>query len=144
MAVGIWDQAGEYIEIFPSHDPDKLDAGLALELAVERTRDGVLAAARAICPNVDPVAGEEYIQALEDALATYDAAVAEYRAHDDRAVPVAMVCRECGCTDTDACVVRVEGQTVTCWWVEEDLCYGCAEPASKIEGPNSDHRNRAV
>ena len=35
-------------------------------------------------------------------------------------------CRECGCTDMDACA---EG----CWWVAEDLCSNCA-PARKKEG----------
>jgi len=84
-ARALWDPEGEFLELLPLHDPDAQDHGLTLELAVDRTRDGVLDAARAICPNVDAVAGDEYIHALEDALAAYDAAVAELRAHDDRA-----------------------------------------------------------
>ncbi len=31
-------------------------------------------------------------------------------------------CRECGCTDFDACVHPEHG---ACWWVEPDLCSHC-------------------
>lgn len=31
-------------------------------------------------------------------------------------------CRECGCTDFDACVHAEHG---ACWWVEPDLCSHC-------------------
>ena len=71
---------GKRVMLLPSHDPDRQDHGLALELAVDRTRDGVIDAARQICPNVDAVSGDDYIYALEDALAAYDAAVAANRA----------------------------------------------------------------
>jgi len=29
-------------------------------------------------------------------------------------------CRECGCTDAEACLSG-------CWWAEEDLCSSCAD-----------------
>ena len=83
MAIIAQDGDGKRYTIFPSHDPDQQDHGQFERQAVDRTRDGVIDAARQICPNVDAVSGEEYIQALEDALAAYDAAVAENRAHDE-------------------------------------------------------------
>lgn len=33
--------------------------------------------------------------------------------------PIVARCRQCGCTDADACD---DG----CWWVEQDLCSSCA------------------
>lgn len=126
--------------VFPSHDPDKQDEELALELAAEQARDAVIAAARQICPNVLPAKGEGYIEALEDALATLDAAVKAADAHSST-VAVA-VCRECGCTEEDACVVRVPDQAgaLTCWWVEDGLCSACGGQAERLVGPNDDHR----
>lgn len=38
------------------------------------------------------------------------------------ATPMVARCRECGCTDTQACD---EG----CWWVEPDLCSNCVAVA---------------
>jgi hypothetical protein len=35
-------------------------------------------------------------------------------------------CRVCGCTDTNACVDPEHGP---CWWIEQDLCSHCGEPA---------------
>ena len=35
-------------------------------------------------------------------------------------------CRECGCTQTQACV----DERGPCWWVEDDLCSHCAGPAA--------------
>lgn len=40
------------------------------------------------------------------------------------------VCRVCGCTDTNACMVQLEQQDgaiveTPCWWVDPDLCSGC-------------------
>lgn len=32
------------------------------------------------------------------------------------------VCRECGCSDNDACIHPVHGN---CYWVEDDLCSHC-------------------
>lgn len=36
------------------------------------------------------------------------------------------VCRECDCTDLNACVVDRKGTRYACFWVEEDLCSFCA------------------
>lgn len=33
-----------------------------------------------------------------------------------------MSCRECGCTDDDACIT----DTGPCAWAEDDLCTACA------------------
>lgn len=62
------------------------------------------------------------------------------------------VCRGCGCTDDDGCLVLsprsdlgsrpwgMEANATGCWWVEDDLCCGCAEPARLLRGPVADHR----
>jgi hypothetical protein len=60
------------------------------------------------------------------------------------------VCRGCGCTDDDGCLVDIGswfGQPwqVGCHWAEVDdergwLCSGCAEPARRVRGPVVDHR----
>lgn len=83
---------GKRVMLLPSHDPDRQDHGLALELAVDRTRDGVIDAARAfearwrIGTGIDaPTCNKA--DALVEALAAYDAAVAENRAHDSRVQP---------------------------------------------------------
>ncbi len=34
-------------------------------------------------------------------------------------------CRECGCTEFDACVVDRAGTRYACFWVEADLCSFC-------------------
>jgi len=38
-------------------------------------------------------------------------------------------CRECGCTDSAACLVA----GVPCMWVEADLCSGCASVSQLLE-----------
>lgn len=43
------------------------------------------------------------------------------RAH--QAKPKARACRECGCTEDNACQTEVGGP---CHWVEKDLCSACA------------------
>ncbi len=45
------------------------------------------------------------------------------------------VCRVCGCTDDNACIVEGgEGEDIisTCYWVEADLCSACAECTAPI------------
>lgn len=44
-----------------------------------------------------------------------------------RAIYMPGVCRECGCTEDEACVDDVTGDP--CFWVEPDLCSACAEEA---------------
>lgn len=39
--------------------------------------------------------------------------------------PPPRACRECGCTDDQACVDAISGDP--CCWVEDDLCSVCAE-----------------
>lgn len=43
-------------------------------------------------------------------------------------LPVPRSCRQCGCTDTHACV----DDRGPCWWVEADLCSHCATPAGAL------------
>lgn len=46
----------------------------------------------------------------------------------ERAIPGVRSCRECGCTDVDACVVGVDvitGAPIGCSWAEPDLCTAC-------------------
>ena len=38
-----------------------------------------------------------------------------------------MKCRNCGCTDED-CHCYIVHTGTPCWWVEPDLCSGCAGP----------------
>lgn len=51
---------------------------------------------------------------------------------DDQAIDLpypphmAGVCRECGCTDDNACVLGDDDDAYPCHWVEDDLCSGCA------------------
>lgn len=58
-----------------------------------------------------------------------------------------MVCRVCGCTNDNGCLVDAEGgvpdvvaifqldsDEAVCWWVESDLCSGCAYGIT-IRGP---------
>lgn len=40
------------------------------------------------------------------------------------------VCRECGCTEDEACVDDVTGDP--CFWVEPDLCSACAEDVELV------------
>ena len=45
------------------------------------------------------------------------------------------VCRVCGCTDYNACIVEGgEGEDIisTCYWIEADLCSACAEKESTV------------
>ena len=46
-------------------------------------------------------------------------------------------CRQCGCTEDDACIVdgRIDGQHDGCHWVEPDLCSACAFPETRVRGP---------
>jgi hypothetical protein len=40
-------------------------------------------------------------------------------------------CRECGCTENNACVLMIEDRAAHgCRWVEEDLCSACVPGAS--------------
>jgi len=54
------------------------------------------------------------------------------------------VCRECGCTSDDACLMHapfeLDREYVGCWWVERDLCAGCMFPDHRLAGPKMDHR----
>lgn len=63
--------------------------------------------------------------------------------------PAPRVCRGCGCTDEDGCLVLArsgvaKGQLresyTGCWWVADDLCSGCAYPQRRVRGPRVDHR----
>ena len=38
-------------------------------------------------------------------------------------------CRECGCTERNACI-NIDGET--CAWAEEDLCTFCAEEKTSL------------
>lgn len=63
--------------------------------------------------------------------------------------PAPRVCRGCGCTDEDGCLVEIGfafGQpwAAGCSWVEDDLCSGCAEPERRVRGPVVDHRSAAA
>lgn len=53
------------------------------------------------------------------------------------------VCRGCGCTEADACLVQVGHHITGCWWAEADLCIACKEPERKVNGPLRDRRKRA-
>ena len=46
-----------------------------------------------------------------------------------------LACRQCGCTETNACLVRSRGQLVGCSWASADLCTACAHPEIKASGP---------
>lgn len=60
------------------------------------------------------------------------------------------VCRVCGCSFDNACLVDltgyeefrgIRGPYPTCWWVEPDLCSGCAYGITvrgpvRVEGTN--------
>ena len=99
MAVGIRDDSGAFLELFPSHDPDRMDAGLALEVARDKAQDALNAAVRSLRDHEAAwhKPGEEFNwsewtlqsgflkQDLWDRLNDYDAAVAALAAHDDRA-----------------------------------------------------------
>lgn len=95
MAIIAQDGNGKRYTILPSHDPDQQDHGLALELAVDRTREGVIDAARTVeghythlGTNNDLLGLLTLIRTgLRPALAGYDAAVAENRAHDSLVQP---------------------------------------------------------
>jgi hypothetical protein len=43
-------------------------------------------------------------------------------------------CRQCGCTENDACVHPKYGP---CWWVEDDLCSHCKNWPGQSTRPNS-------
>ncbi len=49
------------------------------------------------------------------------------------------VCRECGCTEDDGCLVDGGFGVVACSWREPDLCDGCALGIT-IRGPVEDRR----
>lgn len=58
--------------------------------------------------------------------------------------PAPRVCRGCGCTDEDGCLVEIgfafgSAWIVGCSWVERDLCSGCKEPERRVRGPVVDH-----
>jgi hypothetical protein len=54
----------------------------------------------------------------------------------ERAYPadLALVCRECGCTDDDACLDEDGGP---CSWVEANLCSACAPRTLKGTVPHA-------
>jgi hypothetical protein len=61
------------------------------------------------------------------------------------------ICKECGCTETDACVVEdIDGSQRGCSWTLEvsgkvrNICDGCRPTFGelKIHGPRRDHRRR--
>ena len=48
-------------------------------------------------------------------------------------------CRECACTEQNGCIVSAWDpvnliHVMTCWWVEPDLCSGCAYGIT-VRGP---------
>lgn len=50
------------------------------------------------------------------------------------AIPEPRACRECGCTDTRACVLVIGGeQRGRCQWLEYDLCSACTPKAQNRE-----------
>lgn len=51
--------------------------------------------------------------------------------------PTVQACRQCGCTETDACTVQVHGQLQGCSWASADLCTACGTPEIKVAGPRS-------
>lgn len=58
------------------------------------------------------------------------------------------ICRQCGCTDEDGCLVQgglfAGFDLVGCSWVEPALCSGCAQPILRVRGPMIDHRPGAA
>jgi hypothetical protein len=52
----------------------------------------------------------------------------------------AAVCRVCGCTTDDACIMQQGDFLGGCWWVEDDLCSGCTGEHERVRGPLRDHR----
>lgn len=66
-------------------------------------------------------------------------------------MPAQRVCRGCGCTDEDGCLVRPRGlfamfgdeELTGCSWVEADLCSGCRWPEDRERGPVVDRRSPA-
>lgn len=54
------------------------------------------------------------------------------------------VCRGCGCTDEDGCLVEdpseLDRAYAGCHWVERDLCSGCKWPEHRLSGPLRDRR----
>lgn len=55
----------------------------------------------------------------------FDIAVLAHLAADpaEATGPQPRLCRECACSENDACIDR---HGSGCWWVEEDLCIACA------------------
>ena len=48
----------------------------------------------------------------------------------DALSPTVRACRECGCTDDDACVLVIAGRAkAACMWIEYDLCSACTPKA---------------
>lgn len=50
-----------------------------------------------------------------------------------KAKPKVQKCRECGCTDDNACVDEETGET--CTWAEDDLCSFCKDRMTAAENP---------
>jgi hypothetical protein len=79
--------------LFPSHDPDLLDEGLALEMAIDQSVAALVAAVRAERDYLMSVVDENddggrraiYEQRVFDALDAYDAAVKANSEHDSYA-----------------------------------------------------------
>lgn len=43
------------------------------------------------------------------------------------------VCRECGCTDAQACeTMGPDAQVTHCYWVDDDLCSTCVKPGLEV------------
>lgn len=43
-----------------------------------------------------------------------------------------MFCRECGCTDDQACAVGLPGHEVGCHWVAPFLCSACRDEGIRL------------
>ena len=52
-----------------------------------------------------------------------------------KAKPKVQTCRECGCTDDNACVDKGTGDT--CGWAEDNLCTFCKDKEATPSGPGS-------
>lgn len=90
MAVNIKHEDGSRTQLFPSHDSDAQDEGLALELAEYQAREALIAAARQVSgmlTNYSPHSewAWEAEKQLRDALDAYDAAGKASRDHDSYA-----------------------------------------------------------
>lgn len=49
--------------------------------------------------------------------------------------PEERTCRDCGCTENNACIHPEHGP---CWWVEDDLCSHCQLHPGESDGPSKE------